>query len=118
MVEIDLRKRLAYPLAFLPDRPVNRGFWRRVKPDRDRAHLKGPPIGGGVPNPATAVENGREHPAGDPHWVSWLGSVRMISGLPRSSRIKLVTQTRFPCSGVARVPDFARSLPQMTPAKT
>ena len=47
MVEIDFRERLAYPLAFFSDRPVNRRFCVRRHPieegqPRQRQHVVGP----------------------------------------------------------------------------
>jgi hypothetical protein len=42
----------------------------------------------------------------------------MISGLPRYSRIAPETHTPFPYNVVSGVPNFVRSLPQMTAVKT
>jgi hypothetical protein len=51
IVEIDRRESLAQSLTLLTDCAISGRLLRRMKPDRDGAHLERPPIGNGVAGP-------------------------------------------------------------------
>lgn len=57
IVEIDRGECLSQPLALLADRPVTRCLRQRAEPDRNCAHLKGAPIGDGMPQMADALDH-------------------------------------------------------------
>jgi hypothetical protein len=48
MIKVDPRKCFSDPLALEADRAILWGLGRAVEPDRDGAHLEGPPIGDGM----------------------------------------------------------------------